>query len=131
MLIPCFACEARFTPDEYFAACHDYHRGRDLVAWTCPRCGNRDELRVLPGELGFGYPSRGGYMVEDRFRVPGLRRRRAELRLDISLDKRVWRVSSRTAQPAHSVRHAPTAPGRPVSTDRQVLTGTAATRAGR
>lgn len=99
MLIPCFACEARFTPDEYFAACHDYHRGRDLVAWTCPRCGNRDDLRVLPGELGFGYPAKGRFQVYDRIRVPGLRRHRAELRLDIRLNERVWRVPSRV--PAH------------------------------
>ena len=76
MLIPCFACESRFRPDEYFRACHDYHRGMDLVAWTCPRCGNRDELRVLPGELGFGYPRHGRFDVCDRVRVPGLRRRR-------------------------------------------------------
>lgn len=92
MFIPCFACDSRFRPDEYFAACHDYHRGRDLVAWTCPRCGNRDELRVLPGELGFGYPAGGRFQVVDRYRVPGLRRRRGDTRLDISLDKRTWRV---------------------------------------
>ncbi|MET8332772.1 hypothetical protein ABZV14_01295 [Streptosporangium canum] len=95
MLIPCFACESRFRPDEYFRACHDYNRGMDLVAWTCPRCGNWDELRVLPGELGFGYPRHGRFDVCDRVRVPGLRRRRQDLRLDISLDKEVWRVPTR------------------------------------
>ncbi|MEU8384730.1 hypothetical protein [Streptosporangium sp. NPDC048865] len=98
MLIPCFACETRFHPDEYFRACHDYHRGKDLVAWTCPRCGNQDELRVFPGELGFGYARRGRFDVSDRVRVPGLRRRRQDLRLDISLAEDVWRVSTRTRQ---------------------------------
>ncbi|MER7210810.1 hypothetical protein [Streptosporangium sp. NPDC000239] len=101
MLIPCFACESRFRPDEYFRACHDYNRGRDMVAWTCPRCGNRDELRVLPGELGFGYSANGGhggFDVSDRVRVPGLRRRRQDLRLDISLDEKVWRVPTRLRQ---------------------------------
>jgi hypothetical protein len=98
MLIPCFACESRFGPDEYFSACHDYNRGRDLVAWTCPRCGNRDELRVFHGELGFGYPAGGRFKVFDRYAVPGLRRRRAESRLDISLDRRVWRISARARQ---------------------------------
>lgn len=73
MLIPCLACESRFGPDEYFNACSDYDRGMDLVSWTCPRCGNRDDLRVLPGELGFGYPHRGRFDVHDRLRVPGLR----------------------------------------------------------
>ncbi|WP_245691262.1 hypothetical protein [Sinosporangium album] len=67
----------------------------DLVAWTCPRCGNRDDLRVLPGELGFGYPRRGRFAVDDRIRVPGLRRQRGDLRLDITLDTKVWRVHSR------------------------------------
>lgn len=101
MLIPCLACDSRFRPDEFFRACHDYDRGRDLVAWTCPRCGNRDELRVLPDELGFGTPRRGRrFEVEDRLRVPGLRRRRQELRLDISLDMKVWRVPTRLRRPA-------------------------------
>ncbi|MBG0826883.1 hypothetical protein HS041_03735 [Planomonospora sp. ID67723] len=98
MLLPCLACESRFRPDEYFRACHDYHRGMDLVAWTCPRCGNRDELRVLPGELGFGYPQRGRFAVSDRLRVPGLRRNRQDLRLDISLDEKVWHVPTRLRQ---------------------------------
>ncbi|GII80368.1 hypothetical protein Sru01_53500 [Sphaerisporangium rufum] len=98
MLIPCYACESRFRPDEFFGACHDYHRGLDQVAWTCPRCGNRDDLRVLPGALGFGYPRRGRFDVHDRVRVPGLRRHRQELRLDISLDEKVWRVPSRVRQ---------------------------------
>ena len=97
MMIPCLACDARFVPDEYFRACTDYNRGRDLVAWTCPACGNRDELRVLPGELGFGYPCKGRFDVHDRVRVPGLRRHRQDLRLDITLDKKVWRVPTRTA----------------------------------
>jgi hypothetical protein len=98
MLIPCFACESRFRPDEYFRACHDYRRGMDLVAWTCPHCGNQDELRVLPGELGFGYLQRGRFAICDRVRVSGLRRRRQDLWLDISLDNEVWRVSSRPRQ---------------------------------
>ncbi|GIH98134.1 hypothetical protein Pta02_01430 [Planobispora takensis] len=98
MLIPCLACESRFRPDEYFRACHDYHRGMDLVSWTCPRCGNRDELRVLPGELGFGYPRHGRFDVSDRVRVPGLQRRRQDMRLDISLDQKVWRVPTRLRQ---------------------------------
>ena len=98
MLIPCFACESRFRPDDYFRACHDYRRGTDLVAWTCPRCGNQDELRVLPGELGFGYPQHGRFSICDRVRVPGLRRQRQDLRLDISLDNEVWRVLSRPPQ---------------------------------
>lgn len=96
MLIPCQACESRFLPGEYFSACHDYNRGKDLVAWTCPNCGNRDEFRVLPGELGFGYVRRGRYDVHDRIRVPGMRRQRHDLRLDISLDQQVWRVRART-----------------------------------
>jgi hypothetical protein len=100
MLIPCLACESRFMPDEYFGACSDYNRGLDLVSWTCPHCGNRDDLRVLPGELGFGYPSRGRFDVLDRVRVPGLRRQRGELRLDISLDSASWRVPTRIRQPA-------------------------------
>ncbi|MFJ2028034.1 hypothetical protein [Streptosporangium sp. NPDC087985] len=95
MLIPCFGCESRFCPDEYFCACHDYNRGTDLVAWTCPQCGNRDELRVFPGELGFGYSRHGRLDICDRVRVPGLRRRRQDLRLDISLDEKVWRVLTR------------------------------------
>jgi hypothetical protein len=95
MLIPCLACESRFRPDEYFSACHDYNRGRDLVAWTCPRCGNRDEFRVLPGELGFGYPGRGRFDVHDRIPVPGMRRKRHDLRLDISLNQQIWRVPVR------------------------------------
>ncbi|MBO3750214.1 hypothetical protein J5X84_29370 [Streptosporangiaceae bacterium NEAU-GS5] len=95
MLIPCMACESRFRPDEYFKACHDYNRGKDLVAWTCPQCGNRDEIRVLPGELGFGYPGRGRYDVHDRILVPGMRRKRHDLRLDISLNQQVWRVPVR------------------------------------
>lgn len=95
MMIPCFACDSRFRPDEYFRACHDYNRAMDSVAWTCPRCGNRDDLRVLPGELGFGYPRRGRFDVQDRIRVPGLRRQRQELRLDISLGGRSWRVPTR------------------------------------
>jgi hypothetical protein len=98
MLIPCLACESRFRPDEYFRACHDYHRGMDLVAWTCPRCGNRDDLRVFTGELGFGYPRQGRFAVSDRLRVPGLRRHRQDLRLDISLDEKVWRVPTRVRQ---------------------------------
>ncbi|MFI6814095.1 hypothetical protein ACIBG7_16890 [Nonomuraea sp. NPDC050328] len=100
MLIPCLACEARFGPDEYFRACSDYHRGRDLVSWTCPRCGNHDDLRVLPGELGFGYPRHGRFAVRDRVRVPGLRRTRGELRLDISLDSGNWRVPTRARHSA-------------------------------
>ncbi|MEV0593421.1 hypothetical protein [Nonomuraea cavernae] len=98
MLIPCLACESRFVPDEYFRACSDYNRGLDLVSWTCPRCGNRDDLRVLPGELGFGYPYRGRFAVDDRLRVPGLSRKRGDLRLDISLDAGRWRVSTRIRQ---------------------------------
>ncbi|GAA2213079.1 hypothetical protein GCM10009850_085410 [Nonomuraea monospora] len=98
MLIPCLACESRFRPDEYFSACSDYNRGLDLVSWTCPRCGNRDDLRVLPGELGFGYPHRGRFDVHDRVRVPGLRRQRGDLRLDISLDRASWRVPTRVRQ---------------------------------
>ncbi|WP_336217058.1 hypothetical protein [Nonomuraea sp. LPB2021202275-12-8] len=100
MLIPCLACESRFLPDEYFGACCDYNRGLDLVLWTCPRCGNHDDLRVLPGELGFGYPHRGRFDVHDRVRVPGLRRQRGDLRLDISLNSSSWRVSTRIRQPA-------------------------------
>ncbi|NUR85339.1 MAG: hypothetical protein HOY71_14750 [Nonomuraea sp.] len=100
MQLPCYACESRFGPDEYFRACSDYNRWLDLVAWTCPHCGNRDELRVLPGELGFGYPSRGRFAVQDRLRVPGLRRQRGDLRLDISLDRASWRVLTRIRQPA-------------------------------
>ncbi|GAA1615398.1 hypothetical protein AB0C27_08800 [Nonomuraea sp. NPDC048882] len=100
MLIPCLACESRFGPDEYFNACSDYNRGMDLVSWTCPRCGNRDDLRVLPGELGFGYPHRGRFDVHDRLRVPGLRRQRGDLRLDISLDRASWHVATRLRQPA-------------------------------
>ncbi|MFI6604074.1 hypothetical protein ACIBHX_48275 [Nonomuraea sp. NPDC050536] len=99
MLIPCLACESRFGPDEFFRACSDYNRGRDLVAWTCPRCGNHDELRVLPGELGFGYPQCGRFAVYDRLRVPGLRRQRGDLRLDISLESASWRVFTRVRQP--------------------------------
>lgn len=98
MLIPCLACESRFVPDEYFRACSAYNRGLDLVLWTCPRCGNHDEMRVLPGELGFGYTRRGRFAVHDRVRVPGLRRHRGDLRLDISLDKASWRVHSRVRQ---------------------------------
>lgn len=98
MLIPCLACEARFLPDEYFGACSDYNRGMDLVSWTCPRCGNRDDLRVLPGELGFGYPRGGRFDVQDRVRVPGLRRQRGELRLDISLNASSWHVRTRVRQ---------------------------------
>ncbi|HEX4811766.1 MAG TPA: hypothetical protein VFV66_03315 [Nonomuraea sp.] len=100
MLIPCLACESRFGPDEYFSACSDYNRGLDLVSWTCPRCGNRDDLRVLPGELGFGYPYQGRFAVLDRLRVPGLRRQRGDLRLDISLERSSWRVHTRVRQPA-------------------------------
>ncbi|WP_084955509.1 hypothetical protein [Thermoactinospora rubra] len=99
-LIPCLACDARFRPDEYFAACAEYHRGRDLVSWVCPRCGNHDELRVLPGELGFGYPQEGRFAVRDRVPVPGLRRKRHDLRLDISLDATSWRVPTKLRQPA-------------------------------
>jgi hypothetical protein len=95
MLIPCLACESRFLPDEYFNACHDYNRRRDLVAWTCPRCGNRDEMRVFTGELGLGSTGGRGFDVHDRIRVPGLRRRRLDLRLDISLNDEVWQVPSR------------------------------------
>ncbi|GGO62107.1 hypothetical protein [Nonomuraea cavernae] len=98
MLIPCLACESRFVPDEYFRACSDYNRGLDLVSWTCPRCGNRDDLRVLPGELGFGYPYRGRFAVYVRLRVPGLSRKRGDLRLDISLDAGRWRVPTRIRQ---------------------------------
>lgn len=97
MMIPCLACDAEFAPDEYFRACTDYNRGRDLVAWTCPVCGNRDEMRVLPGELGFGYPHGRRYAVHDRVRVPGLHRRRGDLRLDITLDKKVWHVPARAS----------------------------------
>lgn len=92
-MIPCLACESRFKPDEYFNACSDYNRGLDLVSWTCPRCGNRDDLRVLPGELGFGHPRHGRF--DQRVRVPGLRRQRQDLRLDISLEKGSWRVPTR------------------------------------
>ncbi|GGS74426.1 hypothetical protein GCM10010156_36720 [Planobispora rosea] len=98
MLIPCLACESRFRPEEYFQACHDYRRGKDLVFWTCPRCGNQDELRVFPGELGFGYQRRGKFDVSDRLRVPGLRRQRQDMRLDISLEEKVWRVPTRSRQ---------------------------------
>jgi hypothetical protein len=100
MLIPCLACESRFGPEEYFNACCDYNRARDLVSWTCPRCGNHDDVRVLPGELGFGYPSRGRFDVHDRVRVPGLRRQRGDLRLDISLERSSWQVRTRIRQPA-------------------------------
>ncbi|MBB5626331.1 hypothetical protein [Sphaerisporangium krabiense] len=100
MLIPCYACESRFRPGEYFVACHDYNRGMDLVAWTCPACGNRDDLRVMPDAIGFGYPWRGRFSVQDRFQVPGLRRRRRDLRLDISLDKDVWHVPTKLRQVA-------------------------------
>ncbi|GAB1819922.1 hypothetical protein [Herbidospora sp. RD11066] len=93
MLIPCLACGSRFRPDDYFRACHDYNRGRDLVSWTCPACGNRDDLRVLPGELGFGYPARGRYAVNRTIAVPGMRRQRHDLRLEISLNQRTWLVS--------------------------------------
>lgn len=99
MLIPCLACESRFRPDEYFRACTDYNRGLDLVSWICPSCGNHDDLRVLPGELGFGYPCRGRFAVHDRLRVPGLRRQRGELRLDISLDAHSWRIATRVRLP--------------------------------
>ncbi|MEU7000283.1 hypothetical protein [Nonomuraea sp. NPDC046570] len=98
MLIPCFACESRFRPDEYFQACSDYDRALDRVSWTCPRCGNRDDLRVFHGELGFGAPARGRFDVQDRLRVPGLRRQRQDLRLDISLDTASWRVPSQAAR---------------------------------
>ncbi|WP_219462498.1 hypothetical protein [Nonomuraea rhizosphaerae] len=98
MQIPCLACESRFRPDDFFRACTDYNRGLDLVSWTCPTCGNRDDLRVLPGELGFGYPSKGRFDVHDRLRVPGLRRQRGDLRLDISLDAGSWRVHTRVRQ---------------------------------
>ena len=94
MQIPCLACESRFWPDDYFRACSDYNRGLDLVTWTCPSCGNHDDLRVLPGELGFGAPCRGRFDVHARVRVPGLRRQRGDLRLDISLDAACWRVPS-------------------------------------
>lgn len=94
-MIPCLACESRFLPDEYFSACHDYNRSKDLVAWTCPRCGNRDEMRVFTGELGFGCASNRRFDVHDRIRVPGLRRRRRDLRLDICLNDAVWRVPVR------------------------------------
>jgi hypothetical protein len=100
VLIPCLACESRFKPDEYFRACSDYDRGLDRVCWTCPRCGNRDDLRVFPGELGFGAAGRGRFDVHDRVPVPGLRRRRLDLRLDISLDASCWRVPIRVRQPA-------------------------------
>lgn len=99
MLIPCLACEARFLPDQYFGACSDYDRGLDRVSWTCPSCGNHDDLRVLPGELGFGYPHGRRFHVQDRVRVPGLRRQRGELRLDITLDAGNWKVRSRPRQP--------------------------------
>ncbi|MFI6297918.1 hypothetical protein ACIBEJ_40450 [Nonomuraea sp. NPDC050790] len=99
MLIPCLACESRFRPDDYFRACTDYNRGLDLVSWICPNCGNHDDLRVLPGELGFGYPHRGRFAVHDRLRVPGLRRQRGELRLDISLDAHSWRIATRVRLP--------------------------------
>ncbi|MFI6499970.1 hypothetical protein [Nonomuraea typhae] len=100
MLIPCLACESRFRPEEYFQACTDYNRGLDLVSWTCPSCGNRDDFRVLPGELGFGYPRRGRFDVHVKLPVPGLRRQRGELRLDITLGAGVWRVPTRIRQPA-------------------------------
>ncbi|MEO3794886.1 hypothetical protein ABGB14_32145 [Nonomuraea sp. B10E15] len=109
MLIPCLACDSRFVPDDYFRACSSYHRGMDLVSWTCPRCGNRDDLRVLPGELGFGYPRQGRYAVLARVRVPGLRRRRGDLRLDISLGRGSWRVPAIRVAGAGSAR-----PPRPV-----------------
>ncbi|GAA4200411.1 hypothetical protein OG320_12565 [Microbispora sp. NBC_01189] len=95
MLLPCLACDCRLRSDEYFDACHDYNRARDVVMWTCPRCGNRDEIRVFPGELGFGYARGRRFDVQDRVPVPGLRRHRYELRLEICLDGRVWRVLSR------------------------------------
>ncbi|MFI0420341.1 hypothetical protein C1I98_10570 [Spongiactinospora gelatinilytica] len=102
MLIPCMACDSRFLPDEYFRACHNYQRGTDSVAWTCPHCGNQDDLRILPGELGFGATGRGRFDVHDRVRVPGLRRRRQDLRLDISLDQKVWRVPTATRRPGEA-----------------------------
>ncbi|RBQ15685.1 hypothetical protein DP939_33895 [Spongiactinospora rosea] len=104
MLIPCMACDSRFLPDEYFRACHDYQRGTDSVAWTCPHCGNQDDLRILPGELGFGATGRGRFDVHDRVRVPGLRRRRQDLRLDISLDQKVWRVPTGARGAAREAR---------------------------
>ncbi|MEU4577895.1 hypothetical protein ACBI99_39020 [Nonomuraea sp. ATR24] len=102
MLIPCLTCQSRFAPDEYFAACSGYNRWLDLVSWTCPRCGNHDDMRVLPGELGFGYRHRGRFAVHDRVRVPGLRRQRGELRLDISLDRSSWRVPARLGPPVRA-----------------------------
>ena len=76
-------------------------RGEGSIAgWRCPRCGNHDELRVLPGELGFGYPQCGRFAVLDRLRVPGLRRHRRDLRLDIALHHEVWRVPTRLRQMA-------------------------------
>ncbi|MFE3450914.1 hypothetical protein ACFXJ8_18480 [Nonomuraea sp. NPDC059194] len=95
MLLPCLACESRFKPEEYFGACSDYDRGLDRVTWTCPTCGNRDDLRVFPGELCFGAAGRGRFDVHDRVRVPGLRRHRHEVALDISLDRRHWHVPMR------------------------------------
>ncbi|GGP96962.1 hypothetical protein [Streptosporangium pseudovulgare] len=100
MPIPCLACDAPFRPDEYFPACHDYDRRADLVSWTCPRCGNRDELRVFTGELVYGHARRGGFDAEDRLPVPGLRRRRHDARLDITLDGTTWRVPARARRPA-------------------------------
>ncbi|WP_166427411.1 hypothetical protein [Nonomuraea mesophila] len=55
---------------------------------------------VLPGELGFGYPRQGRFDVLVRVRVPGLRRQRGDLRLDITLGGHSWRVPSPTRQPA-------------------------------
>ncbi|GAA2374939.1 hypothetical protein GCM10010404_33140 [Nonomuraea africana] len=95
MLLPCLACETRFRPDEYFRACSDYDRGLDRVAWTCPSCGNRDDLRVFTGELGFGTAGHGRFDVHDRVPVPGLRRQRHEVALDITLDRRHWQVPRR------------------------------------
>ncbi|NBE99246.1 hypothetical protein FE391_37755 [Nonomuraea sp. KC401] len=88
-----------FVPDEYFRAWADCHR-----AWTwsrgMPALRHRDDLRVLPGELGFGCPRRGRFDVLVRVRMPGLRRQRGDLRLDITLDRHSWRVASPTRQPA-------------------------------
>ncbi|MET9344155.1 hypothetical protein [Nonomuraea sp. NPDC003804] len=95
MLLPCLACESRFRPDDYFSACSDYDRRLDRVIWTCPTCGNRDDLRVFTGELGFGAARHGRFDVHDRVRVPGLRRHRREVALYISLDRCHWHVPRR------------------------------------
>ncbi|RJL32040.1 hypothetical protein [Bailinhaonella thermotolerans] len=95
--IPCFGCGARFAAEEYFGSCHDYDRGRDCLAWTCPRCGNRDDLRILPDGIGYGHPRGQAFAVQDTYPVPGLRRLRHDLRLEIVLDRRLWEVPATRA----------------------------------